>query len=241
MKSTRPSVLAKACQDSSNVPNWLIASFSGRLAVWFAYHGRTFPWRARSASPFHLLLAELLLQRTRATIVVAEWPRITLRLTNWSDIVACDPEELEDLLSPLGLAHRRSAAIKELARAILSCRGELPSTRAALEQLPGIGQYIAGAFLTAVCGEAEPLLDVNMARLLERFFGPRHRSDIRDDPYLQGLSRRVLRQGASSPLNLNWAMLDLASAICKKGIPHCSACPLTAGCLWFSRTTEYSV
>ncbi len=69
---------------------------------------------------------------------------------------------------------------------------QLPSTRDELQALPGVGQYIASALLTVCFGRREPLLDENMARVLERFFGPRHLADIRFDPYLQQLSRMVL-------------------------------------------------
>ncbi len=37
-----------------------------------------------------------------------------------------------------------------------------------------------------------PLLDVNMSRVLERYFGPRSLADIRYDPYLQNLAQRLV-------------------------------------------------
>lgn len=43
-----------------------------------------------------------------------------------------------------------------------------------------------------VYGIPEPLVDVNMVRVLERFFGPRKLADIRYDSYLQTLARQVV-------------------------------------------------
>jgi adenine-specific DNA glycosylase len=42
-----------------------------------------------------------------------------------------------------------------------------------IASLPGIGQYVANAVLLFAHGRSEPLLDANVARVLERHFGPR--------------------------------------------------------------------
>jgi adenine-specific DNA glycosylase len=46
----------------------------------------------------------------------------------------------------------------------------LPRSRCDLERLPGIGPYTASAVKASVYGLHEPLVDVNMARVLSRFF-----------------------------------------------------------------------
>ncbi len=73
-----------------------------------------------------------------------------------------------------------------------------------------------------------PLLDVNMSRVLERFFGPREMSDIRYDPYLQDLAYRVV--DIPEPQEINWAILDFAAAVCKARTPICEGCPLNEKC-----------
>ena len=44
---------------------------------------------------------------------------------------------------------------------------------------------VANAILLVCHEQPEPLLDSNMARVIERVFGPRKLADIRYDPYLQ--------------------------------------------------------
>lgn len=61
-----------------------------------------------------------------------------------------------------------------------------------------------------------------MARLLERFFGKRRLSDIRYDPYLQTLAYKVVNVENSE--EMNWAILDYASLICKKNFPRRALC-----------------
>lgn len=92
--------------------------------------------------------------------------------------------------------------------------------------LPGVGQYIANAMLLPCNGEAQPLLDANMARVLERVFGPRKLADIRYEPYLQTWLSRL-----KEAKELNWAILHLAASKCLPRKPRCNTCPLAAVCL----------
>jgi A/G-specific adenine glycosylase len=98
--------------------------------------------------------------------------------------------------------------------------------------LPGVGQYIASAVLVTFFEQDEPLLDATMARVLERIFGRRKLVDIRYDPYLQVLSRRVI--AGSQRLKLNWALLDLGALVCKQDRPQCPECPLKQNCKYYS-------
>ncbi len=83
-----------------------------------------------------------------------------------------------------------------------------------------MGQYITNAFELYILKKQSPLLDINMARLLERFFGKRQLVDIRHDPYLQTLAYRVVNIENSK--ELNWAILDFAALICKRNKPLCN-------------------
>ena len=67
-----------------------------------------------------------------------------------------------------------------------------------------------------------------MARMLERYFGPRKLADIRYDPYLQALATRVVT--CRDPAAMNWAILDLAATVCKIREPLCPDRPLRKGC-----------
>ena len=54
--------------------------------------------------------------------------------------------------------------------------GQVPDDRAALLALPGIGRYTAGAILSIAFGQAEPILDGNVRRVLCRLY------DVAEDP-----------------------------------------------------------
>ncbi len=116
-------------------------------------------------------------------------------------------------------------------------RGRFPKSRIELEELPGVGQYVASAVILFCHAGREPLLDVNMARVLERCFGARKLADIRYDPWLQALARQFVDHPQAA--KLNWAVLDLASKICRTNEPQCNACPLQTDCL-YARVSHHS-
>lgn len=189
---------------------------------------RRFPWRKASASDYAKIISEVLLQRTRAEVVAAFLPGFLKLYPSWKAIASGKPSDLRKRLKPIGLWRRRASSLENLSREMATRRGVFPRKREEIERLPNVGQYIANAILLLCYGEPEPLLDVNMARLLERFFGPRTLSDIRYDPYLQSLAKAVVN--SSDPVLMNWAILDHATLICKITAPRCLDCPLLSRC-----------
>lgn len=210
-----------------------IEGFRQRITQWFRAHGRHFPWRNKSATVYQKIIAEILLQRTQAATAARFLPRFLAKYPSWKKLDEESEELLMQYLKPIGLWRQRAAGLKKLAREMEKRGGRFPNQREAIEGLPGIGQYIANAILLFRHGDRQPLLDVNMARLLERYFGPRKLVDIRYDPYLQQLSRKILQKG--DPIELNWAILDHAALICKKQ-PRCIQCPLSIECSYFNST-----
>lgn len=207
---------------------WRTTAFRRLLLAWFLRNGRSFPWRAPSASRYAMIVSELLLQRTRAETVAEFFPRFLKRFPGWSQLAVATEEELRTFLKPIGLWRRRASSLRALAKEMQSRRGRFPPTRQEMEALPGVGQYVASAAMVFCSGHREALLDVNMARVLERCYGPRALADIRYDPWLQALSRAVVNH--RQVRDINWAILDLAATICLPRNPQCHVCPLRTCC-----------
>jgi len=205
-----------------------LTSFRRALLRWYARSGRAFPWRVRAASSYVRVISEVLLQRTQAPRVAEFFAEFVTAFPSWSRLAEAGEAELRRFLQPLGLWRRRATSLAALSREMSRRRGRFPKTRKDLESLPGVGQYIANAILLLCHDEPEPLLDVNMARVLERNFGPRKLVDIRNDPYLQALGKEVVSKGDAK--SLNWAILDLAATVCLRPAPRCSQCPLSHSC-----------
>jgi A/G-specific adenine glycosylase len=209
-----------------------VAWFRRHLRLWFECNRRDFPWR-HSFDPYIICMSEIFLQQTTARKVSDVIGAFTARFPDWNTLAEATPAETEKLIYPLGIYRRRTKTILSLANAIVSL-DNLPRTRRGLENLPGIGQYIASVLLVVLQGRRMPFLDINMSRVLERFFGPREMADIRYDPYLQVLARKVVN--VRDALSANWMILDFAALVCTKKRPRCSNCPLSERCLYGHRS-----
>ncbi len=199
-----------------------------RLLDWYANHGRVLPWRDPAASTFERICVEVLLQRTRAETVAAIYPAFFGRFSSWQAIADADIRELEQAFKPIGLWQRRAKSLKALATYATARSGVFPSTQDELAHVPAVGQYVANAILLFQHSQPRPLIDVNMARVIERYLHPRRLADIRYDPWLQSASHWLVR--GADPIRVNWATLDLAHAYCQPRKPKCTDCILKKWC-----------
>ena len=103
--------------------------------------------------------------------------------------------------------------------------GRFPRDVDALQELPGIGRYTAGAIASIAFDQRAPILEANTIRLLSRLIA------YRDDP-LKAAGQRVLWQTAADILpqknvaRFNQALMELGSLVCTPADPKCDACPL---------------
>lgn len=209
-----------------------VKRFQQDILNWFKVNGRTFLWRQEMTTDTYILaIAEILLQRTKAETINNFYLHFLKLYPSWTALAKEDINILEENLKPIGLASQRALRLQKLATIMVEKDGKFPTNRKDLEALPGIGQYIANAILLFAHGEKKPLLDVNMARVLERVFGVRKLSDIRYDPYLQKLSYKVVEH--EEAVKINWAILDFAAILCKKNHPLCSNCLMKNYCLYY--------
>lgn len=203
--------------------------FSQTVMSWAVQGLRKFPWRRARTSHYRLIVTEVLLQRTRVDTVARLYLDFFRCYSSWSVLSAAPVDELEKALKPIGLYKRRAKALKSLASEMVRRNGRFPSNREEIDELPAVGQYVGNAVELFVFCRPLPLLDVNMSRLLERYFGKRKLADIRYDPYLQTLASMVVG-AVGNPRKFNWALLDYASLVCKRENPLCDSCLLASKC-----------
>lgn len=221
---------------TSKISKNKVTRFRKEIMNWYKTNGRDFPWRNKSKTKYEIVIAEILLRRTRAETISSYYRSFLKKYPSWKKLSSANKKELKETLKPIGLCELRSFSLFSLAKKVRLNNGKLPSSRKGLESLPGIGQYTASAVLNICHSKKEPLLDMNMVRLLERFFGPRKLADIRFDPYLQNLSRKILP--TSNTKEFNWAILDFSSLICKNNNPKCHNCNLRKYCFYFNRNIK---
>lgn len=198
-----------------------------RLATWFGRNGRDLPWRKRS-TPYHVLVAEFILQQTRMETGLRYYARFLRRFPTLRALARAREVSVLRLWSGLGY-YARARNLHRAARRILDeFGGRVPSDPDVLRTLPGIGPYTAGAISSIAYDRPEPALDGNQVRVLGRLLGIRDPEAAPTRRRIEAWSGRLLRE--ASPRILNQAIMDLGSAVCVPQAPRCAACPLAAGC-----------
>jgi A/G-specific adenine glycosylase len=200
-----------------------------RVLAWFDEYGRSFPWRAAD-DPFEVLIAELLLQRTRADLVPEVFRVFLRRYPDAPALATADSADVVDVLRPLGFLHR-SARLPALARVLVErFKGSVPRTEKELLSLPGVGRYVANAVLVVAFNKRRPLLDPNVIRLIGRVFGvSSSRRRARDDERLWAFLTELLPRRRSREFALG--LIDLGAVVCVARRPRCFSCPLRDRCV----------
>jgi A/G-specific adenine glycosylase len=202
-----------------------------QLLIWYKSSGRRFFWRRKGLSQYQYIIAEVLLQRTKAETIAKFYPSFFAEFPNWQSLATAELKTIEVFLKPVGLYTQRALRLQNLAKEMVKRKGRLPRDRHDLESIPFMGQYIANAVELVIFNQPSPLVDVNMARVVERFFGPRKMADIRYDPYLQELAYKIVNHVNAK--YINWAIWDFAALVCQAKKPKCEICLLNSSCHFY--------
>lgn len=179
--------------------------------------------------PIKGLITELLLRRTTAKQVMAIYDSVIASRQSIFELIY-NREELSNVLRPLGLYSQRQSAIEDILHYIAdNFSGNLPTELRQLIEIPHVGPYIANATRCFYLDQAAPIVDANIARMVDRFFGISGNKDnpIRTKAYWIVATALLPRENIKE---YNWGLLDLGSLICRPKHPLCSACPLKLGC-----------
>lgn len=180
-----------------------------------------------------MLIAELMLQRTRADQVANVYDAFMKRFPGPRVAAAADPGEITSILEHLGLRHRIPRFIQLFRKLSTEYDGTVPPKFEHLIDLPGVGRYIASAVLCFGFGEPVPVVDANVVRVLRRFFGlSSAKKRAHTDPLFWNFSRKLLP--GNKEVEFNEAILDFAAIICKSK-PQCKTCPVSSNCQYFKR------
>ena len=172
------------------------------------------------------------MQRTKAETVAKFLPCFLKKYPSWKKLGEATELELQEMIRPIGINKIRGRRLFKLAQELKKRNGRFPRERNQVEELPMMGQYITNAFELFILKKKSPLLDINMTRLIERYFGQRRLVDIRYDPYLQTISYRITNIEKSK--ELNWAILDYGALICKAKNPKCLICAIRRRCKYYN-------
>ena len=227
---------AQAAGFSHNVSGALWACTLQRtVQKWYSESGRDFPWR-QSSSPFHVLVAEVLLRRTQAERVVGPYLDLTERYPDTQDMASADVAWLREWFRPLGLIGRADLLVNAAKAIVQEHGGEVPRDLSEVESLPGMGKYSARAVHCIAHRGAVPMVDESSGRLLRRLLGLRRTGPAYSDRELLERTEALVPHNSSRAFNLG--LLDIAAAYCHVTSPTCAQCPLRSLCSWGRPETE---
>ena len=200
------------------------------LLSWYALHARVFPWREppgskRRPEPYRTLLSEVMLQQTRAEVVV---PYFAQFMRQWPTVQALAEAKQEDVLSAWsGLGYYARGRHLHQAARLVAARGGFPQTPEELEKLPGVGPYTSAAIAAIAFGRPVGALDTNAARVVSRLS-----AHLEPLPQAHGALQEMLQKLVPHHASADFAqaMMDLGATVCVNNVPRCGLCPVRAHC-----------
>jgi len=212
-----------------------IRLFRGKIIRWFDKNKRDYPWR-ETHDPFRVLIAEMMLRRTKADQVKQVYDRLFAEYPGIEAMAKARDEELEQILYPLGLKWRTPAfgLVAREVQAKYRCR--IPEEREELTTLPGVGEYVAGAVLSIAYGKKEWIVDSNIVRLFKRYFGIKTSKEGRRDKHVVELAKAYV--SGKDPRKANLALLDFAALMCLPRNPRCAQCSLSITCHYKNKSAK---
>ena len=220
--------------ESIKIDNKTINYLKRKIGAWNYSGGKQYPWR-EAQSEFHALIAEILLQRTKAEQVIPVYRAFIKTFPSIKELSRSSAGRIKEIILPLGLSWR-SKKLKELGRVLYTeNKGNIPGDYETLLKLPGVGPYSAAAFLSLHNNRPATIIDSNIIRLYGRFFGFKTDAEIRRNKHLINLLERITPRKESK--KFNYSLLDLSRSICKLR-PVCCSCPLSNKCRYNSIERE---
>lgn len=202
-----------------------VTAFQDAVVAW-ATDGnlRDFPWRT-DATPFEVLVAEILLQQTFADKVEPVYEALLEEYPTPAALGAASETAIASIIESLGLHNQRATALVEIGRRISD--GGVPSTADGLKELSYVGDYAANATLCFGFDKRRPIVDTNVERVYERTFDV---SLDANDPESWAFAESLLPIDHYQAYNL--AILDLGAMICTPTGPACGRCPVADYCAY---------
>jgi len=203
-------------------------SFSNLLINWYNTNQRDLPWR-NTSDPYKIWLSEIILQQTRVMQGLPYFNKFISQYPTVQALANASEDEVMRLWQGLGY-YSRARNLHECAKSVVkNYGGTFPETYRTLLELKGVGKYTAAAIASFAFGQAVPVVDGNVFRVLARYF------DISDDisqaktftKFFNVAEELIPEQNAAS---FNQAIMELGALICTPKQPDCENCPISQSC-----------
>lgn len=198
------------------------------LHDWFFQNKRDFPWRTEP-NPYKVWISEVMLQQTRASVVVSYFERWMALFPHVEALAAACLPQVIKAWEGLGYYSRARNLHQGAIQIVEQFGGQIPNNKEDLSLIRGLGPYTVGAILSFGFRQRAVAIDGNVTRVLTRYFAIEERVD-------RQATKKKLTEKAELLLDLKqpWvtaeALIELGASVCAPK-PRCEQCPLSEGCL----------
>ncbi|CAE6444660.1 unnamed protein product [Rhizoctonia solani] len=211
---------------------------------------RGMPWRKvydpnlakqeRGQRAYEVLVSEIMLQQTQVATVIPYYNRWLEKFPTLESLADAELTDVHALWKGLGYYRRAGFLLAAAKKVRDEYEGHIPEDIKIMQkEIPGIGRYTAGAVASIAYGIRAPVLDGNVQRLLSRalalYANPKSKQAL--DLLWGGATALVEApvkinpdSAGALPGNINQALIELGSTVCRPTAPSCGECPLSAGC-----------
>ncbi len=199
---------------------------------WYAAHARDLPWRRPEATPWGVLVSELMLQQTPVARVLEPW---AAWMERWPTPAALAAEPSGAAVAAWGrLGYPRRALRLHQAATVITERhdGEVPDSYEDLLALPGIGDYTAAAVASFAYKKRHVVLDTNVRRVLARIDAGVAFPAATPTAAERSAAARYLPDDPATAARWAVASMELGALVCTARTPRCDQCPVADLCRW---------
>ena len=183
------------------------------------------------SSPFELLVAVILSAQATDRGVNKATPALFRAANTPAAMLALGVEGLIPYIKTIGLFNSKAKNIIATCAALVAQHGgEVPTTREALEALPGVGRKTANVMLNTAFGEATIAVDTHIFRVANRTGLSRGKTVRAVEDKLLKFVAPEYRQDAH-----HWLILH-GRYVCKARTPACPACTISDLCEYRRKT-----
>ena len=171
-----------------------------------------------------------MLQQTQVVTVIPYFNRFMSEFPQVTDLANAPLERVLKLWAGLGYysrarnLHRGAQAIAARLKNGLG----FPRNRQEWLEIPGVGEYTAGAICSIALHQPEPIVDGNVVRVLSRLFAVETLDAKKTEIWSR--SGELVRTRGVEPATLNQALMELGAMICSPVNPRCAQCPVRGEC-----------
>jgi endonuclease-3 len=184
------------------------------------------------ASPFELLVAVILSAQATDKGVNKATPALFRAAKTPAAMLALGVDGLTPYIKSIGLYNSKAKNIIATCQALVTQHaGQVPTTRAALEALPGVGRKTANVLLNTAFGQATIAVDTHIFRVANRTgLAPGKTVRAVEDKLMKFVAPEF-RQDAH-----HWLILH-GRYVCKARTPDCPVCTISDLCEYRRKTT----